>query len=498
MPRKIPPSISLAMGLLRQAHGWSKKELAAALGTTSSVLSEHETGKNPPKRQRLEAILSVMGISPEKIHQALVAVQWVRPADPDAPDEGSEESPGSPLDPTPAERAAIEQAAEEVGRVAQDMTRLEGYRKVRADHAREARQEADALWEVLEPLSERERRLLVSAVPELWTWAVCERLCAESERAAADDARRAYGLARLALRVAARVLTDDAFRSRLRGYSWALVANALRVANFLLAADRAMGYAWKLWESGAAVDPAPLDGSRLLDLEASLRRAQRRFDEAIQLLDRALGLTASTEGSGRILLKKSYTFEQMGDYHRAAETLREAAPLVDGRRDPRLPCVLRFNLAVNLCHAGRHGEAVPVAAEVRAIAVRLRNEIDMVRVLWLEGRVAAGLGREEVALAALEQARREFADRRMSYDAALVSLELAALHLEQGRTAEVKALACEMEPIFRDQEVHDAAMAALRLFRDAVERETVTVELTHRLVAYLYRARTDPRLAFEA
>jgi hypothetical protein len=38
---------------------------------------------------------------------------------------------------------------------------------------------------------------------------------------------------------------------------------------------------------------------------------------------------------------------------------------------------------------------------------------------------------------------------------------------------------------------------ALDLFRQAVELETMTVELVRRLVAYLYRAQHDPELRFE-
>ena len=47
-------------------------------------------------------------------------------------------------------------------------------------------------------------------------------------------------------------------------------------------------------------------------------------------------------------------------------------------------------------------------------------------------------GRAEAA-AALDQVRREFLDRRIAFDAAVASLELAVLYLEDGRSAEVKA-----------------------------------------------------------
>jgi len=98
----------------------------------------------------------------------------------------------------------------------------------------------------------------------------------------------------------------------------------------------------------------------------------------------------------------------------------------------------------------------------------------------------------------LSRARAELAAVPLRYDEALVSMELAGLYLEQGRTADVKELVLEMEPVFRDQGVHEEAQKALALFRRAVEMETVTLELVRRLVAYLYRAQYNPELRFVA
>ena len=86
----------------------------------------------------------------------------------------------------------------------------------------------------------------------------------------------------------------------------------------------------------------------------------------------------------------------------------------------------------------------------------------------------------------------------MAYDAALVSLELSALYLEQGRTAEVRTLASEMAWVFKAQGVHREALAALGLFCQAAKADNLSVELARRLVSYLGRARHDQELRFEA
>ena len=136
--------------------------------------------------------------------------------------------------------------------------------------------------------------------------------------------------------------------------------------------------------------------------------------------------------------------------------------------------------------------------QVREAAVQLGDEIFLTRVIWLEGRIAAGLGRLRGGLRLLRQARREFDSRSMSYDVALALLEEAALLLEAGRTAEVKKLAGELAKVFESKGVHREALAALQLFREAAEREEATAELARRVLAYLFRARHDQGLRFEA
>jgi hypothetical protein len=120
------------------------------------------------------------------------------------------------------------------------------------------------------------------------------------------------------------------------------------------------------------------------------------------------------------------------------------------------------------------------------------------RLRWLEGRIDIGLGRTEKALAALSQVRTEFATRGIAYDAALVTLEGAVLYLQQGRIREVKTLVRQMTPIFQAQGVHREALAALKLFCEAAETESATVDLARRVLNYLFRAERDPSLQFKS
>src|SRR6185295_2376947 len=143
-------------------------------------------------------------------------------------------------------------------------------------------------------------------------------------------------------------------------------------------------------------------------------------------------------------------------------------------QEPRRAGILKHNAALLLCHLERFSEAAALLPEIRALTAQLDNKLDALRFRWLEGRVAAGLGRLPEAVEAFSQVRAGFADQGIAYDVALVTLELAVVHLEHRRTREVKALARQMTPIFKAQGVHQGALAALKLFCEAVETEAIT------------------------
>ena len=482
--------LGLALTLVRLGEGLKQKEAAARLGIAASLLSAYEHGDPRLTLKRLETLVARLGVAAEavaeRIEKALFCAALTFPA------------ATSPMGMSEAVRRRIDAAAFKAGRIAFETAHQEYHRAGRAAQAREDRRLAEILWARLKKRSHSARLALVEEEPKYQTWALAERLCAESERVAGGNPQRVLELAELALRVAELVTGEPAWLSLLAGYVWAFLGNARRVVSDLPGAEKAFCQAWKLWEAGAAADFGLLDGSRLLDLEASLLRAQRHFSAALERLSQALISNLSGAGTGRILLKKGYTLEQMGSYEAAIEAFQEAALWIDREREPRHFCVLRFNLAACLCHNNRYQEAEEALPELRALTERPEQAMDRVRLRWLTGRVASGLGRTTEGIEALVAVRAEFAGKSKTYDEALVGLELAGLFLKQGRTADVKSLVRQMEPVFRNQEVHTEARKALNLFRQAVDLETMTVELVRRLVAYLYRAQHNPELRFES
>jgi hypothetical protein len=352
------------------------------------------------------------------------------------------------------------------------------------------REEAAKIWESLErhplPLISR----LVQLSPRAGNWTLAEQACAASVRRAAHSAGEALELAALALSIAERVPGEERWRWRLLGYCWAHIANARRVANDFAGADEAFVRAWDLWRAGADTGPERLAEWQLFSLEASLRRDQLRFSAALESLDQARAASRNDQvATARILLKRGNILEQMGNSEGALAALREAAPFVEASGDPRLNFGLRFDTANNLALLSRYAEAAELMPQVREWTLQQANDLDLIRMVWLESRVAAGTGRAQEAAAGLEQVRDYFTDHELAYDAALSSLDLAVLWLSAGRTGEVQELAVAMGWIFKAQGIDREALAALKLFCDAARQESATVELARQVAAEIEKLR---------
>jgi tetratricopeptide (TPR) repeat protein len=322
-------------------------------------------------------------------------------------------------------------------------------------------------------------------------------LCVESQRLCAEDPVQAATVAELALKVVDRVVGEEAWRAKLRGFAWAHVGNALRVQGDLQAAERAFLSAGQFWEAGKEAQNGLLEEGLLLAFNALLRWRQRRFEEAEKLLARAFAAASSVTFRVQVRISMAKLCKETGDLERAVEILQEASATAIPEDDGRLFLCLQHNLVDGLSKLDRFPEAEALLPAAIDLSRKCGGEKDFLRLLWIEGRVAAGLGKTNEAVAALRRVRGEFAARHMSYDTALVSLELAALYAEQGQVQDVKTLARHMVPILRARDVHPEVLKALTLFRQSAEREEVTAKFIQEVLSYLRKARHEPGLRFE-
>ncbi len=158
--------------------------------------------------------------------------------------------------------------------------------------------------------------------------------------------------------------------------------------------------------------------------------------------------------------------------------------------------VAKHNLVHDLHESGNLDEALSLLQDIRPLYFKLGDRINLIRMRWLEGKIANERGKLVEAEAALGQAQLEFGRRGMVFDVALVSLDLASVYARQGRICEMKALAAEMLAIFRSLSIHREAIAALLVFQRAAEMERITLALIAEIASYFEKARENPSLKF--
>jgi tetratricopeptide (TPR) repeat protein len=488
MPKAIYQDPGIVLLFIRRGQGWSQVQLGKAAHTSPNLINDYEQGRKELSRKRLEFLISFMGVPPEVIDENLARLEANRAA---------AGAPGSAAGLTPARRR-IEAVVSRVGRLATEFARVGLSIVALEGEALQAREEARRLWPRLEHRKADERLALVEEFVGLRTWAMVELVSAKSIERAPSSPAEALELAELALRIAELCLGNEWLRQRAQGYAWFHVANARRVTNDLPRADMALSKAKPLWKAGAPGDPGLFDETWGYWIEATVRKAQRRFPEARRRIEQAL---AADRGSlrGKLLLSKAQILGVLGDFEGSTEVLGEALPYIDEEREPRTALGVRCEFLRNLTFQDRAAEAAPRLREVQALAEQLGQEVDLIHVSFIRGKIAAGTGRAEEAEEIFEEARRKFASLKppLVLEYALVSLDLGLLLLEQDRTAEVRILSEQMTWIFSSQGIRREALAALRIFCEAAKRKAATVDLARRVIRFLHRSQHDPELKFE-
>jgi tetratricopeptide (TPR) repeat protein len=329
------------------------------------------------------------------------------------------------------------------------------------------------------------------------TWALCELLIEKSYDTRFEAAQTGVELAELAV-AAAQKLDPTFYGSRqtqdLLGRCWAYLGNALRVRSDLRQADEAFHQAGECFDQGTG---DRLDRALLYRFQAHLLRARRQFEPAHRMQDRAVALyreCGETHLIANTLSDQALGLAYSGEPERAVPLLEEALELVDSQHEPRMVAGIRHNLAHCLNEVGLSEQALHLLRQVHPVYHELGDTLSLVRVRWLEGKILHDLGHEERAEDALTEARDALVDQGVAYDAALVSLDLAATFAAQGRLSDMRRLAEQMLPIFESRDVHREAMAALLVFRQAARAEEATLALVHEISVFLRQARSDPGL----
>ncbi|HVT61218.1 MAG TPA: hypothetical protein VHR45_22840 [Thermoanaerobaculia bacterium] len=354
--------------------------------------------------------------------------------------------------------------------------------------------QAPELWRRLEALPHAEQVRRVEEQKNLQTWGLCRLLQRKSVEAAGADAARAVQLAELAAR--ASVALDDVFYDR----QWVGELQALCLAS--------RGYArWWLGErQGAGRDFAAADArlvecntggglivAEILYLEAGVRRHEKRFPEAVALLDRAYDEAMDVAPRERdphfaaqILARKGCCLLESGGGEQAIGCLRQAAGLPVGRRSAKLRLSILRRLILGLVELGQSDAAAALLWQTQDLAAQAGDETEQLRMRRVEARVALALGERSSAEEILVEVAREFLRLGLPREAAAAMLDFATLEPQEGSRARLAQLAEDIMPA-----LGSATIPAARRNRNADKKRRLTPALARRLAGRLRRHWAD-------
>ena len=290
------------------------------------------------------------------------------------------------------------------------------------------RSEAPSLFSSLAVLAPGQQLLLLNNSHRFRTWGLFELLIERGKEETFTDPRHAEQLLHLALRIAdglspasyGRELIED-----LRARTWGFIANARRCRRELAASEEAFQEAFSRLRRGTE---DPLERALLFDLQAALRRAQRRAEESIRLSTRAISIfhrLGQKQAEGKALVNASLVHIEREELNRAIQGLYQSLPLIDPASEPRLLLCALHNLAITLETSGRLPETRRVHLKARHLYSRFPEFKN--HQLSLEGNIASSMGHRSNAESALRQAIDGFLSAGTPELADLVARDLAAL-----------------------------------------------------------------------
>lgn len=479
------PAGAVALRVLREVTGRSQDEVARACGFHRDTLLAYEkTGR--PSEDNLRRLLAALGFTPADYADAVEFVEDLRTRlggpRAEAGTAGSE-----------SERR-LRSLAARLGRE-EAQVYLEHRRLWRREiETAEGRAEGVRLWKRLRKhLGLEVRRQVVEANPEFWQWGLAVEVSHRSREAAARDAREALELGELAVAVAERVDEPGFFSRQVHAYALAFLANALRVKGELRLAERTFERSARQWDFEQETGRGAIDAAQVWSLKASLRRDQRRFPEALALVERALEEKVGAEREP-ILVKKISIQHIAGDHAGLIVTCSEVLPLLEVSGQSHLLFLTKTSLIGSLIEVGSYEDAKSLLPEAHRLSHQNENRLDHLRFQWMEGTLKIQSGQVEQGLAQLSSVRDEFAQHKMFYDVALVTLEMSIHYLKQGNPQPVRRLAHQLARFFNGEGGHQETLAAVHLFYQAAAAETLTLQEAQRLFKFLKKARYNPDL----
>lgn len=296
-----------------------------------------------------------------------------------------------------------------------------------------------------------------------------------------QDPERMLHLTKLAVLVAeactAEISAGELRLADLHARAWGYHGNSLRICGHLREAEEALSRATRECEKGTG---DPLLRARLLEQKVSLQIHQRRFEEAIESADAAGQIyreLGDTHLLATALIHKAHANVLAGQPEIAVDLINQAIPLIDCESNPHLLLVACHNLVRCYIDLSQPEQALSIYAETQNLYQEFSDPLILLRAEWQEGQLLRDIGHLQQAESRLLDAQKGFLDRGLAYEAAVLSLDLAALYLKMGSPQEVRRTATAAVPIFRSLGVDRDALASLLQLQQVADQEQQAMEL---------------------
>ena len=355
------------------------------------------------------------------------------------------------------------------------------------------RWQAEGLWEEIRQLPFEQQKMHVACYL-FRTTALFDYLRQQSRLEGRNDRQLGVRLAELALisvECCGEAWTDRIYDRRAEGL--ASLGRARRVAYDFLRADGEFEAAWAVW--GMPRDnPDSRIAAKIYLHQGTLRMFQRRYDEALKLIEEALSLFEEAGDTQRQIQALSQRGAIHGYMEKIGESIRDfemALALTDRDEAP----YLAFTIYKNLANAHGRAGTYDLASENLALSLDYWPEedypLEKAKLMWLKGCIKEGVGRLDEAESLYREARSAYIEAGEDSSTALLGLHIAALCSEKGRHACVIDLLSEAVPALESLRFHDETLAALALLSQAVSAGEVSSSLLRRVKLSIER---DPLL----
>lgn len=320
-------------------------------------------------------------------------------------------------------------------------------------------------------------------VEKFWKLDVFDLFLEECDATIYDDCSAGLKLAKLAPSLAERVISTDVIvpAAVLRVRAYCRLGSAYRACGDFPAANQT-------YDLALAEEKIPgVEAADLYRRLAYLRLYQGQGDEAERLISEAIRIQRletdliDRHELGRCLVARATIRRESSDLGGSILDLTAALNHLDVERGPRPYFAAAHNLAVDLVAGGSPSQLSTALQRLTVARKKLRSfkkrHYAKYKLKWLQGLIQTRFGATAQAELSHKAARRGLIEMGAMYEVAMISLDLAALYLPQGRIGELRDIASETWQLCSSISLDTQAIGALRIWYRAIEQHQLTLEL---------------------